>query len=633
SRSNRQNRRDTEPRAPRNQRIAGPTSALTDYLAANNISAAEIARNHSRRQQAALTEAVAAEAAANRPLSTNRNGSSQPASTPGPSNRSGNLPGALTNASSVAALADGVNPTIYKKKLTKAEAKAIEHYKTTDDFANAKQYYQGNVEDEDQLARMFYFTAKKAVGQFENCANCGKRFTVTAYTSADPDGGLLCTACGKELAKEAPKKRKQVASGGPIGKRRAAQSRVLDGTASIGVKSLVEICIQHLSKNIELADDLGVLPEHVVDRISRILAKRRMLKSEVLPLFLQPGTRALRIYDSAKLSSQDMISIFQVIPDLKILRLRNAIQFKDEVMSYLLDRPTKLEVLSLHGCNLITTELWERFFVEKGESLHTLQIYRCGDYFTDAVVAKAVEHCPNLRRLKLQENLNVSYSSLESLQTLGKLEHLSLKLWNKDIPNPVLVSLIDALGPKLQTLSLKLVEDANDTVLQAIHRNCKNLSKLRITGSKAFTDDALMRLFTDWANPPLRFVSFENCRSMTHGENLEEVGLCDKGFGALMAHSGRKIQHINIESCRHISAAAFLAAFDQDKTYPDLETIEISFCENVTDFIVGSIFRSCPALKWVKVFGCMKVKDVLVPRGRILIGVPTAAGMQIEGYA
>ncbi|KAK4216699.1 hypothetical protein QBC37DRAFT_370799 [Rhypophila decipiens] len=39
-------------------------------------------------------------------------------------------------------------------------------------------------------------------GQVGNCAACGKHFTVSPFSRNSPDGGLLCTLCGKELAKE-----------------------------------------------------------------------------------------------------------------------------------------------------------------------------------------------------------------------------------------------------------------------------------------------------------------------------------------------------------------------------------------------------------------------------------------------
>jgi len=59
--------------------------------------------------------------------------------------------------------------------------------------------------------------------------------------------------------------------------------------------------------------------------------------------------------------------------------------------------------------------------------------------------------------------------------------------------------------------------------------------------------------------------------------------------------------------------------------------MDVSFCQAVNDFVCGSIFRSCPKLKTLKVFGNFGVRDVRVPQGRILIGVPNALGMQIEG--
>jgi DNA repair protein RAD7 len=98
-----------------------------------------------------------------------------------------------------------------------------------------------------------------------------------------------------------------------------------------------------------------------------------------------------------------------------------------------------------------------------------------------------------------------------------------------------------------------------------------------------------------------------------------------------MVHSGRKLQHLNVHGCRHISAKAFEEVFAEDKRYQELKKLEISFCEEVTDFIVGSIFRSCPNLRELNVFGCMKLKEVRVPRGKILVGVPNALGMIIDG--
>jgi len=76
---------------------------------------------------------------------------------------------------------------------------------------------------------------------------------------------------------------------------------------------------------------------------------------------------------------------------------------------------------------------------------------------------------------------------------------------------------------------------------------------------------------------------------------------------------------------------SFEKVFAADKKYPELREMNVSFCQAVNDFVVGCIFRSCERLKTLKVFGNFGVRDVKVPKGRILIGVPNAMGMQIEG--
>jgi DNA repair protein RAD7 len=148
------------------------------------------------------------------------------------------------------------------------------------------------------------------------------------------------------------------------------------------------------------------------------------------------------------------------------------------------------------------------------------------------------------------------------------------------------------------------------------------------------TDEGFVRLFKDWANRELKFIDFQKCRQLESAqprENPDGIGLCSNGFRALMAHSGRTLEYLNLYGCRHITPEAFEEVFSADKVYPNLTKLEISFCEQVTDFIVGSIFRSCPQLRELIVFGCMKVKDVKVPHGKLLVGVPNALGMVIDG--
>ncbi|RDA84076.1 hypothetical protein CP532_0487 [Ophiocordyceps camponoti-leonardi (nom. inval.)] len=582
--------------------ITGPQSALTDFLASHNISARQIRDDAERRRQE-----VAAQAAAEAAAEAQENGqeASESVAEPLPAQRQRQQKGKAKKSSN-------------KRKKRDPD----------DDDDDDDEY-------DDGLAQALSRAAHTPLpGQMENCHLCGKRFTVTPYTLAGPDGGLLCAPCGRELAKERqgqPKKkpRKQV---GGVGSRRALQSRILDG--DVGTKSLATLCVQTLAGNVDMADSLGDLPDHLIDKIARLFSKRRLLRPETLPLFAQPTTETLRIYDGARLGEQEFISIFQVAPGLRRFKARCAIQFKDEVMDYLISRDISLESFYLHGANLLSEDKWHEFLVRKGQTLQELQVYYTDKHFGDESIKTAAESCPQLRRLKVENNQKVTDEGVKAVGRISNLEHLGLQLQNQ-ISSEAIVEALSKIGPKLKTLSLKVMTDVDNSVLAAIHKHCHALEKLRITDSEKMTDEGFVKLFTKWSNPPLRFVDVQKCRHVDSNEardNSKSIGFCSGAFKALMAHSGKKLERLNVHACRHISREAFEEVFGGKKAnYPLLEKLEISFCEGVTDFVLGSIFRACPRIKEVNVFGCMKVREVRVPRGVILVGVPNARGMMTEG--
>lgn len=595
--------------------ITGPQSALTDFLASHNISARRILDDADLRRQQASTN-----------------------------NRANGEDGVIeveatvTESRTRKRRRTSPNCAADESKLKKKqEAKAIEKIKASKAYKKRKKHAadDDDDDDDDEIARAIFESRHAPLpGQMENCAICDKRFTVTPYSVSGPEGGLLCAPCGREVARERqgsqPKKRPKKQAGG-VGSRRSIQSRILDG--DVGTKSLATLCVQTLAKNVDMAESLGDLPEHLIDKIARIFSKRRLLRPETLPLFAQPSTESINIYDGAKLGDRDYVSIFQVAPNLRRFKARAAIQFKDEVMDYLLSRDIALESFYLHGANLLSEEKWHEFFMKKGQSLTGVQVYYTDKHFGDDTIDIMATYTPNLRRLKVENNQKMTSKGVESMGGLSSLEHLGLQLQNS--PSPTAINgALSKIGPKLKTLSLKIVPDADDSVLQTIHESCSSLTKLRITESEKMTDRGFVDLFTNWRNPPLGLVDLQKCRYIdaTHPRtNDDGVGLCGEGFKALMAHSGRHLVDLNVHACRHISQQAFEDAFNEKAHYPELKRLEISFCEEVTDFILGSIFRACPKIKEVNVFGCMKVKEVRVPRGVILVGVPNAQGMITEG--
>ncbi|KAK4646507.1 UV-damaged DNA-binding protein rad7 [Podospora bellae-mahoneyi] len=615
------------------RRIMGPQSALTDFLASHNISANQIRLDAEARRRAAAQDNQEGQADAAQQQLLNENGDFDTLS---PESDEDEPVVASTGRVTRGRSAAQATSEVERRKKEK-EKHAIDKIKASKKSQKRKRDPDASDDDDDDIVRaLFNERAKPLPGQMENCAICNTRFTVTPYSRNAPDGGLVCSPCGKELTKDdpAPKKKTKRASGGPVGARRQTQSRILDGTYHVGGKSLMSLCIQTLAKNIDLAEDLGDLPPKIVDKIARKLSKHRLLNPTTLSLFLKPSNQGVLVYDGAKLSADDFYRIFHSVPELKKLKVRNAIHFKDEVVEYIVDRHIVLEDLYLHGCNLISEGKWIEYLQKKGQPLRSLRVYWTDKHFTDAVLAVIPTSCPNLTRLKVCHNQAVTGEGLNHIAKIATLRHLSLDLREAIHPD-VYVKLLTAIGPQLETLCLTRVPELDNTVLDALHMHCRNLKKLRITDSELMTDAGFARLFTStWSNPGLVFLDLQKCRQLESTkprENPDGIGLCDEGFKALMAHSGKMLQNLNVHGCRHISSKAFEEVFTADKTYENMHKMEISFCEEVTDFVVGCIFRSCPNLRELNVFGCMKVKDVRVPKGKILVGVPNARGMVIEG--
>lgn len=603
-------------------RIRGPQSALTDFLASHNISAAQIRQDYEDRRR----RQVADEAAENDEGSNDA--TADPAQATTVSNAAPETTSKKKRKRATDEEEDDDSEPVKSKKSKTAKKDMKKPQKTPQ---KKKKHDSGEDEDsaydteDEAFVRAQYKKARPAPGQFSNCEECNKRFTVTPYSKTGPEGGLLCTPCGKAMAKDLKSEKKAVSK--PVHrKRRAQESDKLDGLISRGSKTLTQMCIEKLVANHDEVSELGDLPAPLLDRLSAIFSKKRVLTSKTLPLFLQPSAAEVVLHDAANLDVDDYKQIFAVVPGLQRLVLGNACQFKDEVVDYMLERCTDIKDLQLYAPNLVTNAMWSRLFTELGNNLEVVKLKWLDAAFEDDNVAGMVLDCPSLRRLKLKTCRKLGEEAINAISQASTLEHLSLEL-SQQVSNYALINMIESLGPKLKTLSLEKFLDADDTVLEAIHDNCNSLTKLRFSNNDTASDAAFAALFTGWKNHPLAFADFNYFRDVeANNPDIKEepIGLAASGFKALMAHSGSALRYLDIASCRHIELGAFLDVFNGNHTYPALEHINISFCNQVDTTLIAGIFKSCPSLKKLVAFGCFAVADVVVPNGVILIGVPRA---------
>jgi len=605
------------PRGAGGAGIRGPHSALTDFLVTNNISAQEI--RDSYRDRVRQAERAAAQSGHN---------------DEGPSNASGEN----TQAESSAMAAERAAENSRKRK--RQQNDAISKIKKGKEAKKKAEKKDKSVSDEDsdfELPMNMYKKAKPLPGQLENCELCSKRFTVTPYSKSGPDGGLLCTTCGKEMQKEAKAQQKQAK---PIIRkgRRKIESNRLDGMTIRGSKTLQQLCIEKLAKHSEDIDELGEMPESIMNRISEIFSKKRAMNSTTMKLFLQPDMESIAIHEAAYLETEDYDQIFAVCPNVKRLSLRNCCQFKDSNIDYMNEKAIALTDIQLLGANLISNEKWVELFIARGPDLRSFKVEWLDAAFNDETVEALTTFCPNLERLKLERCKQIGEDSIDAIARLKNLQHLTLRFY-KEMPHKKLNHLITSVGANLRTLCLEhfldSATDPTDDVLKIIHDTCHNLSKFRFTENNECSDAGFVGLFSKWSNPPLRYIDVNSTRDVDNtnpnGPEDYPIGLASNGFREMMSHSGSLLEYLDISSCRHISHAAFADVFDGIQQFPHLSEINLSFLPVVDTEIIAGIFRSCPQIKKVITFGCFQVADVVVPRGIVLIGAPKAQD-QIEQF-
>lgn len=335
----------------------------------------------------------------------------------------------------------------------------------------------------------------------------------------------------------------------------------------------------------------------------------------------------------AELETEDYIRMFSVAPRVQNLNLRNAGQFKDEVVDYMLERNVTLRSLQLEAANLVSNKKWVALFAHCGQRLQSLSLSWLDYSMDDDTFTKVVHHCPNLKRLKIKKCFRLGDEALNAVVELRQLEHLSLRLPTPTASGP-LAKLISSSGAGLRTLSLESFSDADDDILITVGNTCTQLSKLRFTENDYCTDAGFVSLFEGWSNPPLVQVDFSSNRSIDYAAPDgpdDPIGLASAGFQALMEHSGSRLERLDISSCRHITREAFSKVFDGKTQYPCLKDINISFLTRIDTPVVAGMFRSCPDLIRMTAFGCFNMGDVAVPKGVAMVGLPNPQDSIVQG--
>lgn len=246
------------------------------------------------------------------------------------------------------------------------------------------------------------------------------------------------------------------------------------------------------------------------------------------------------------------------------------------------------------GPFLVSCDAWKGFFASHPQL--TGFLITESPRFDLSCMESLASNCPNLADLRLSR---VSKTSDEFLEHIAKFDHLNsleLSYPEKSLGTEATVELLDKIGSRLTHLDLSgnvLLSD--DVLTNGLVSNIKILTSLSLGDLPDLTDKAMRDFFVKTQNVAMQKIWMRR--------NFE---LSDEALEGLLAHSGRSLIELDINSWKSLSNDTLLTIGERA---PHLIKLDIGWCRNADDFVVKAILDGCPDIIDISVFGCNKLTE------------------------
>jgi DNA repair protein RAD7 len=256
--------------------------------------------------------------------------------------------------------------------------------------------------------------------------------------------------------------------------------------------------------------------------------------------------------------------------------------------------------LELHAPYLIREPAWLTFLRARGPQLTGFLITNAPRFTQDCLNA-LIETAVNLKELRLSEFIEMKDSWLEGIAQFTGLTSLDLssdRSGRISLTSQAVVELLKAVGQNLTLLNLDGNEELDDTVLtEGIALYCAVLENLSLSLLPLLTDEGVAALFTALPRTnELASLNFSRCH---------EAG--SLALRAMLKHSKDTLQSLNINGCKETDEDA-LSLIGQ--AAPKLTDLDVGWCRNVNDLVMGSFLRpkrGTTNLKTINCFGCNRI--------------------------
>ncbi len=356
----------------------------------------------------------------------------------------------------------------------------------------------------------------------KNCLNCLKE--IPEFYSRNSIN--LCNECSEAIYKKAKSNDKL-----PKIKRNTLwkipdEFVVLKDKNESNFPTLVTICIKVLMDHLDHISDLGDLPQSVLLKISKIVGRYRKLDSRVLKLLINASLDEVYLPDCNQLLENDFNLIFNTCQSASIVNLSFCCKLQHSLANLPL-MMRNITNLRIHGAYLATDEQWASCLSQLNE-LVVLDLSHASKFGILGTTA--------LQSISTLMDLSITYTTVFNDKCLLLLKGYQLRFLNLSWPtlqlqNESIIDVIKTFGPTLEGLYLDGYSNMDDSVLlNGIAPYCVSLKQLSISQSKV-TDEGIYRLL-DSLNLKLDSINLMKCDLLTS----ECIILLLKEFGKTISN-------------------------------------------------------------------------------------------------
>ncbi|KAI4379572.1 hypothetical protein MLD38_005852 [Melastoma candidum] len=367
------------------------------------------------------------------------------------------------------------------------------------------------------------------------------------------------------------------------------------------VPSLQDLCMRVLLENVDAVTSIEGLPDMLRHRLCQLLCDSRKMNDRFFNILVKGVPTELRVIDCSWLTEEQLsLSLNECdMSNLTVLQLDQCGRcLPDYIMSSSLARGANslpaLSSISITGaCRLTDSGL--KALVSSAPNIRSINLSQCSLLTSAAIQTLANSLGAVLKELYLDDCQRIDI--MVALPALKKLEHLEvLSLAGiQSVNDDFIRELLATQGPIIKELILDNCTNLTDLSCKLIAEACPSICSLSLVNLDKLTDSALGYL--------------ANASQGIQKLYLRRNAVSDEAIAAFLETSGEQLEVLSLNNLKKVGHNTALSLSRRARK---LQSLDLSWCRNLTDQAMGLIVDSCLSLREVKVFGCTQITEIFL---------------------